>query len=178
MGWNQRRLVSMGPWHIECHGLAQRLTVLRGYCCTQRRLRITVARREVRLYADSRGGPGELDGPPRCPSDCDNSRRTRWGRPGMECRADPAERRKITRWSTLVRRLIVPPNDRPWPIVQEPDASASTCRRARCRREKLLTRFPHHSSTTLARPSHRLHSAELRYAAKDGLPLHSRGPRQ
>jgi hypothetical protein len=29
MGRNQRRLISMGPWHIECHGLAQRLTVLR-----------------------------------------------------------------------------------------------------------------------------------------------------
>src|ERR1700691_1480254 len=107
MGHNQRRFVSMGPRHIDCHGLAQRPTMLQGYCGTYRQLRVTVARCELRLSADSRGGVGKMGGPPRIPSDGNNPRRTRWGRPGMECRPDPAERCKITRWSTLVRRLIV-----------------------------------------------------------------------
>ena len=51
-----QRLISMAPWHIECHGRTQRLTVLRDWCGAHRSLRRTVARDNLlRLFADSRG---------------------------------------------------------------------------------------------------------------------------
>src|SRR5258708_1546456 len=93
------------------HGTLSVMDSHNGLPCSGVTAALTDNSGSLRLYADSRGGPGKLDGPPRSPSDDDNFRRARSGRPGMEWRPDPAERCKITRWSTLVRRLVIPAND-------------------------------------------------------------------
>src|SRR5579862_2094954 len=100
--------------------------MLGAWCGAHGWRRLIVARGNVRLYENPGSRSGELERLPRIQSDGHHARHSRWRGPGMERRPDSAKRGDSAGRTTLVRRFVVSANDRPEPVVQEPEATSGT----------------------------------------------------